>query len=191
MNKHTPLIFTSGSCFKIQSSRELSAHGWGKKYSKPFSTCPQKVHRQVLWKERTKFCRFYKRYLCTARSEASGRASALSVTVPSPSGQMPTRLRHINTISCRFLLFQSLLLHGPASSAATHIFGTPSRSKVTAQLDPSSDAWIREVLVSNPDRKHSRFLSRSFPQTFRANVWILHPVWPRSLPSICSYWRLR
>ena len=111
-----------------------------------------------------------KRYLYTAFKESSGRASTLSATVPSPSGQTPTRLRNINTPSSKFLLFQNLLLHGPASSAATHIFATPSRSEVTAQLDPSSDACIREVLDSNPDRKHSRFLSCDFPQTFRANV---------------------
>jgi hypothetical protein len=96
-----------------------------------------------------------KRYKDTAYREASGSASTYSANVPSPSGQTPTRLRHINTLSCRFLLFRNSLLQGPASSAATHIFGTLSLSKVTAQLGPSSDACIREVLDSNPDRKHS------------------------------------
>jgi hypothetical protein len=86
---------------------------------------------------------------------ASGSASNLSANVPSSSGQKPTRSRRINTLPGKFLLFQNLFCcTGPASSAATYIFGTLSRGKVTSQLDPSSETLVFEKRsIRTPSRK--------------------------------------
>jgi len=100
--------------FKIRSSCEVSSHGWGwKKYSKPFSACPQKVNRQVLWKKQTKLCPFSASGIKTPLAEQ--RAEGFSATVPSPSGQTPNRLRHIHyrVDFCFRIYCCTVLLHQP------------------------------------------------------------------------------
>jgi len=127
-NKYIRLIFTSGACFKIQSSCELSAHGWGKekKYSKYFSMSSKSASSSTS-KGADEIMPLSAD--CIKITPAEKRAVGLALSrllCLVRRGKRRPPLRHINTLPCTFLLFQNLLLPGPVSSAATHIFGTPS-----------------------------------------------------------------